>query len=87
MIFSKYAKLLQLKNIFRIFWKYFWNILEINLFQNKNQCLCKNCGYFLKMADIGNKKLIGLLLIAGGGLLLIQEDIKGENVDNGYALG
>ena len=39
------------------------------------------------MADIGNKKLIGLLLIAGGGLLLIQEDIKGENVDNGYALG
>ena len=82
MIFSKYTKLLQLKFFFRIFWKYFWSILEINLFQNKNQGLCKNRGYFLKMADIGNKKLI-----AGGGLLLIQEHIKGENADNEYALG
>ena len=36
-IFSKYTELLQLKNIFRIFWKYFWNILEITVFLNKNQ--------------------------------------------------
>ena len=35
-IFSKYAELLRLNNIFRIFWNYFWNILEINAFQNKN---------------------------------------------------
>ena len=44
-IFSKYTELLQLKNIFRILWNYFWNILEINVFQNKNQTdgIVNNC--------------------------------------------
>ena len=32
----KYTKLLRLKNIFRIFWNYFWNVLEISVFQSKN---------------------------------------------------
>ena len=71
-IFSKYTGLLQLKNIFRIFWSYFWNILEINAFQNKNQNLCKKRSCFLKMADTDNNKLMGLLIIAGGSLLLSQ---------------
>ena len=75
-IFSKYADLLQLKNIFRIFWNYFWNILEIKVFQNKNQTLCKRCDNFLKMEDIDNNKLMGLLIITEGGLLLSQEHIK-----------
>ena len=47
-IFLKYTELLQLKNIFRIFWNSFWNILKINVFQNKNQGLCKKRSYFLK---------------------------------------
>ena len=34
--FSKYTELLQLQNIFRIFWNYFWNIFKINVFQSKN---------------------------------------------------
>ena len=71
-IFSKYTGLLQLKNIFRIFWSYFWNILEINAFQNKNQNLCKKRSCFLKMADTDNNKLMGLLKIAGRSLLLSQ---------------
>ena len=75
-IFSKYADLLQLKNIFRIFWNYFWNILEIKVFQNKNQTLCKRRDNFLKMEDIDNNKLMGLLIITEGGLLLSQEHIK-----------
>ena len=29
MIFSKYTELLLSKNIVRIFWNYFWNILEM----------------------------------------------------------
>ena len=45
---SKYTELLQLKNIFRIFWNYFSNISEANVFENKNQDLCKKHGYFLK---------------------------------------
>ena len=36
-IFSKYTELLQLKNIFRIFWTYLWDILEKNFFQ-KQKC-------------------------------------------------
>ena len=68
--FSKYAELLQLKNIFRIFWNYFGNILEINFFKNKNR------GCFLKLADIDNNNLMGLLTVAGGSLLLSQEHIK-----------
>ena len=52
-IFSKYTELLQLKNIFVILWNYFWNILEINVFQNKNQSLFKKCGYFLK--NVGHR--------------------------------
>ena len=74
-IFSKYTQLLQLKNIFRIFENYVWNILELNVFQNKNQCLYKKHGYFFKMADIDNSKM-GLIIIAGGGLLLRQEHTK-----------
>ena len=75
-IFSKYTELLQLKNILRIFWDYFWNILEINVFQNKSQSLCKKRGNFLKIAYIDNNKLMELLTIAGGSLLLSQEHIK-----------
>ena len=45
-IFSKYTELLQLKHIFRIFSIFFLNILEINIFQNKNQSLCKKQSYF-----------------------------------------
>ena len=73
MISTKYTELLHLKIIFRIFWNYFWNILEINVFQKKNQSLCKKMRLFLKMEDIDNSKLMGLLIIAGGGLLLNQE--------------
>ena len=55
--------------------KLFWNILEIKVFQNKNQSLCKKRGCFLKMVAI-DKKLMGLLIIPGGGLLLNEECIK-----------
>ena len=48
--FWKHTKLSQLKNIFRIFWNYFWNILEINAFQSKN---VKSAVFFLKTADLG----------------------------------
>ena len=76
-IFSKIQNyLLQLKNIFRIFWNYFWNILETSVFQNKNQGLCKKCGCFLKMAVLDNNQPMGLLTFAGGSLLLSQEHIK-----------
>ena len=67
-IFSKCIELLQLKNIFRIFWNYFWNIFEIKVYVKS--------GCFSKMADIDNNKLIGLLIIAGESLLLSQEHIK-----------
>ena len=45
---SKYTELLQLKNVFRIFWNYLSNISEANVFENKNQDLCKKHGYFFK---------------------------------------
>ena len=32
----KIHRIIIIKNIFRIFWNYFWNILEINVFQSKN---------------------------------------------------
>ena len=35
-IFSKYTEPLPLKDTFMIFWNYFWNILEIKVFQSKN---------------------------------------------------
>ena len=35
-IFSKYTEPLPLKDTFIIFWNYFWNILEIKVFQSKN---------------------------------------------------
>ena len=46
-------------------------------------------GYFLKMVDIDNNKLIGLLMISWGGLLLSQEHIwkKGESKGNGCNFG
>ena len=78
-IFSKYTELLQLKNVFRIFWNYFWNILKINTFPNKNQSYQKyqNKKVAVKnVADIDNNKLMDLLVIAGGSLLLSQERIK-----------
>ena len=75
-IFSKYTELLQWKNVFTIFWNYFWNILEINVFQNKNPSSWKKRGCFLKKTDTDNNKLMGLLTIAGGSLLLSQEHIK-----------
>ena len=53
----------------KIFLEYFeiiFDILEINIFQNKNQSLSKKPSCFLKMADIGNNKLMRLLIIAGG---------------------
>ena len=34
------------------------------------------------MADIGNNRQIGLLIIAGGGFLPSQEYKKGENKDS-----
>ena len=51
-IFSKYTELLQLKIFFRTFRNYFRKLLQINVFQDKNQSLCKNRACFLKMADI-----------------------------------
>ena len=51
-IFSKYTELLQLKIFFRRFRNYFRKLLQINVFQDKNQSLCKNRACFLKMADI-----------------------------------
>ena len=45
-IFSKYTELLVLKNVFRIFWNYFWNIIEINVFRSKNvKRVLKNGGH------------------------------------------
>ena len=47
MIFSKYTVLFLLKNTVGIFQNYFWNILEINVFQNvKNvKNVLKNGGH------------------------------------------
>ena len=45
------------------------------MFQNKNQGL--------KMADIDNNKLMGLLIIAEAGFLSSQEHIKERRGDNG----
>ena len=64
----KIYRTITIKKCFRIFWNYFWNILEISVFQNKNQGLCKKHVFL--------KKLMGLLIIAGAGLLLSQEHIK-----------
>ena len=71
MMLSEYTELLHLAIIFRIFWNYFWNMLEINVFQNKNQILCKKMWLSLKIGG----KLMGLLIIDGEGLLLSQEYI------------
>ena len=38
MIFSKYTELLQQKNIFRIFWNYFWNMSYSQIFVNQSFC-------------------------------------------------
>ena len=46
-------------------------MLEINVFQNKNQILCKTMWLSLKIGG----KLMGLLIIDGEGLLLSQEYI------------
>ena len=48
----------------------------MNVFQTKNQSLCKKRCCFLKMAGIDNNKRMELLIIAGGSLLLGQEYIK-----------
>ena len=56
----------------KLLWKYF----RKNVFQNKNQGFGKKRGYFLKIVDIDNSKLMRLSIIAGGGLLLSQEHIK-----------
>ena len=71
-IFSKCTELLRLKIIFRIFWNYFWDILEINAFQSKN---VKSAVILKKWWTYDNNKLIGLLKISWGGLLLGQEHI------------
>ena len=68
----------------KLFLKYFRN----KCFKNKNQSLCKKRGYFSKMEDIDNNKLMQLLIIADGNFLLNQEYVKkGENDGNGYVLG
>ena len=66
----KIYRTITIKKKLKIFWDYFWNILEINAFQDNNQSLCKKGGSVLKMADIDNKKLMALLIIAGRSLLL-----------------
>ena len=69
-----------IKKYFQNILKLFLLILEINVFQNKNQSYQKkkkkSAVIFPKMADIDNNKLMGLLIIAEGGLLLSQEYIK-----------
>ena len=44
-------------------------------FRTKINVYIKKHGYFFKMADIDNNKM-GLIIIAGGGLLLRQEHTK-----------
>ena len=56
----------------KLFLKYFRN----KRFSKQKQRLCKKHGCFLKLVDIDNNKLMGLLTIAGGSLLLSQEHIK-----------
>ena len=76
---SKYTELLQLKNIFRIFWNCFETFYKfinfISFFKTKIR-VCVKSGWFLKMMDADNNKLTGLLLIAEGSLLLSQDHIK-----------
>ena len=73
MLRARYTNdILKIYRTVTIFSEYF----EIKVFQNKNQSLCKKRGCFLKMADTYNNKLTGLLIIAGGSLLLSQEHIK-----------
>ena len=45
-------------------------------FKTKIKVYVKSVVVFLKLADIDNNKLMGLLIIAGGSLLLRQEHIK-----------
>ena len=72
-IFSKYTELLQLKNSFRIFWNYFWNILKTNAFSKQNHTLYKVAVIFFKMKDMDNNKPMISLIIAGGSLLLLSQ--------------
>ena len=44
--------------------------------KEKIKLYVKGVVFFKKMEDIDNNKLMGLLIIAGGGLLLSQEHIK-----------
>ena len=44
-------------------------------FRTKINVYIKKHGYFFKMADIDNNKM-GLIIIAGGGLLLRQDHTK-----------
>ena len=46
------------------------------MFFKQNQTLYKRGGYFLKMVEMDNSKLIGLLIITGMGSLLSQGHIK-----------
>ena len=59
----------------KLFLNYFRN-KRFSKKKKKKNTLCKRCGYFLKIADVVNNKLMGLLIIDGGGLLLSQEHIK-----------
>ena len=45
-IFSKHTEILQLKKIFRIFLDYFWNTLEINVFNTKIKLYVKDAIIF-----------------------------------------
>ena len=49
----------------KLFWKYF-----------RNKSLCKKRSCFFKNGGHSKNKLTGLLIIAGGSLLLSQEHIK-----------
>ena len=48
--------------------------LFLKYFRNKS--LCKKCGCFFKNGGHSNNKLTGLSIIAGGSLLLSNENIK-----------
>ena len=64
--------------------KYFRN----KRFPKQNQSLCKKCGYFLKMADIYNNKLMGLLIIVGEDCYWAKNIWKkGVHKDNGCIFG
>ena len=65
---QRYSQIKKLKNIFAIFWNYFWNIFGIKVYVK--------CAVVFKYGGHSNNKLTGLLIIAGGSLLLSQEPIK-----------